>query len=86
LWFKSTRRGSQSGFPPAEPDRPVPAIDPKGFRLESRTRLAWREIVRSTASLTDIALNLGFSDLPHLSRSIHVFTGRSPSGWRTVRS
>jgi AraC-like DNA-binding protein len=48
--------------------------------------MAWHEIVRSTASLTDIALNLGFSDLPHLSRSIHVFTGRSPSGWRTVRT
>lgn len=61
-------------------------VYPKRFRLESRTRLAWREIVRSTASLTDIALNLGFSDLPHLSRSIHVFTGRSPSGWRTERS
>jgi AraC-like DNA-binding protein len=61
-------------------------VYPKRFRLESRTRLAWREIVRSTAPLTDIALNLGFSDLPHLSRSIHVFTGRSPSGWRAVRS
>ena len=61
-------------------------VYPKRFRLESRTRLAWREIVRSTASLTEIALNLGFSDLPHLSRSIHVFTGRSPRDWRTARS
>jgi AraC-like DNA-binding protein len=61
-------------------------VYPKRFRLESRTRLAWREIVRSTASLTEIALNLGFSDLPHLSRSIRVFTGRSPRDWRTARS
>lgn len=61
-------------------------VYPKRFRLESRTRLAWREIVRSTASLTEIALNLGFSDLPHLSRSIHVFTGRSPRDWRAARS
>ncbi|HEY1874769.1 MAG TPA: helix-turn-helix domain-containing protein [Steroidobacteraceae bacterium] len=61
-------------------------VYPKRFRLESRTRLAWREIVRSTASLTEIALNLGFSDLPHLSRSIHVFTGRSPRDWRSERS
>lgn len=61
-------------------------VYPKRFRLESRTRLAWREIVRSTASLTEIALNLGFSDLPHLSRSIHAFTGRTPRDWRTARS
>jgi AraC-like DNA-binding protein len=61
-------------------------VYPKRFRLESRTRLAWREIVRSTASLTEIALNLGFSDLPHLTRSIHLFTGRSPRDWRTARS
>jgi AraC-like DNA-binding protein len=61
-------------------------VYPKRFRLESRTRLAWREIVRSTASLTEIALNLGFSDLPHLTRSVHLFTGRSPRDWRTARS
>ena len=61
-------------------------VSPKRFRLESRTRLAWREIMRSTGSLTDIALNVGFSDLAHLSRSIHMFTGRSPGAWRTVRS
>jgi AraC-like DNA-binding protein len=61
-------------------------VSPKRFRLECRTRLAWREIVRSMDSLTHIAFNVGFSDLPHLSRSIHMFTGRSPSDWRAVRS
>jgi AraC-like DNA-binding protein len=58
-------------------------VSPKRFRLESRTRLAWREVVGSTRSLTEIAFKAGFSDLAHLSRSIHVFTGRSPRAWRT---
>ena len=61
-------------------------VSPKRFRLESRTRVAWRAIMRSSASLTDIAFNAGFSDLPHLSRSIRMFTGRSPGEWRTLRS
>ena len=59
-------------------------VCPKRFRLESRTRLAWREIVRSRCSLTEIAFKAGFSDLPHLTRSVHLFTGRCPRDWRTA--
>lgn len=61
-------------------------VCPKRFRLESRTRLAWREVVGSTCSLTDIAFQVGFADLPHLTRSVHMFTGRSPRDWRTAQS
>lgn len=61
-------------------------VYPKRFRLECRTRLAWLEIMRSTSTLTDVAFKVGFSDLAHLSRSIHVLTGRSPSGWRSIQS
>jgi AraC-like DNA-binding protein len=57
-------------------------VSPKRFRLESRTRLAWRKVRGTTASLTEIALQSGFSDLAHLSRSIHAFTGRAPRSWR----
>jgi AraC-like DNA-binding protein len=60
-------------------------VSPKLFRLEVRTRQAWAKIVTSTRSLTDIAVDAGFSDLAHLSRSIHRFTGFAPSVWR-VRS
>ena len=60
-------------------------VTPKRFRLEARTRLAWREITRSTRSLTEIACTGGFSDLPHLSRSVQSFTGRRPSDWRAPR-
>jgi AraC-like DNA-binding protein len=57
-------------------------VSPKRFRLESRTRLAWREIVSSRRPLTEIAHQAYFSDLAHLSRSIRAFTGRSPGAWR----
>ena len=61
-------------------------VSPKRFRLESRTRLAWREIVGSRSSLTEIAVSSGFADLAHLSRSIREFTGRSPRAWRQLAS
>jgi AraC-like DNA-binding protein len=60
-------------------------VSAQRFRLESRTRLAWRQVLGSARSLTEIALQEGFSDLAHMSRSIHVFTGRSPSAWRLGR-
>lgn len=61
-------------------------VSPKRFRMECHTRLAWREVMRSTTSLTDIAHKLAFSDLAHLSRSIHALTGRSPRDWRVTAS
>jgi len=57
-------------------------VSPKRFRLESRTRLAWREVVGSSRPLTEIAFGSGLSDLAHLSRSIRTFTGRAPNAWR----
>lgn len=61
-------------------------VSPKRFRMECHARLAWREVVRSTKSLTDIAHKLAFSDLAHLSRSIHALTGRCPRDWRVAAS
>lgn len=60
-------------------------VSPKRFRLESRTRSAWLEILRSRRSLTDVALQAGFADLAHLSRSVRMLTGRSPKDWRSQR-
>lgn len=57
-------------------------VSPKRFRMECHARSAWREVIRSTTSLTDIAHKLGFSDLAHLSRGIHALTGRCPRDWR----
>lgn len=61
-------------------------VSPKRFRLESRTRSAWRGILRSPCSLTDVALQAGFADLAHLTRSVRMLTGRSPKDWRSQRS
>lgn len=59
---------------------------PRLFRLEVRTRAAWRSIVGSGQSLTMIAHTSRFSDLAHMSRSVTAFTGASPAHWRRSRS
>lgn len=59
-------------------------VSAQRFRLESRTRLAWRLVLGSARSLTEIAVQAGFADLAHMSRSIHVFTGRTPTAWRAT--
>jgi len=58
-------------------------VSPKLYRLESRARRAWRLVVQSNDSLTRIALDAGFADLAHMSKSIRAFTGSSPNRWRT---
>jgi len=58
------------------------SVSPKRFRLEARTRRAWSTVVRSSWSLTRIAQDHDFADLAHMSRSIHAFTGFSPTIWR----
>jgi AraC-like DNA-binding protein len=58
-------------------------VSPKLFRLEVRTRCAWRALARSERSLTAIAHEHGFADLAHMSRSVCEFTGFPPSRWRT---
>jgi AraC-like DNA-binding protein len=57
-------------------------ISPKAFRLEARTRRAWRAVIETGHSLTNIAHEHGFFDLAHMSRSIRAFTGKWPSEWR----
>ncbi len=58
-------------------------VSPKQYRLEVRARGAWREVLSSPRTLTTIAYELGFSDLAHLSRSVRLLTGHSPSAWRS---
>jgi transcriptional regulator GlxA family with amidase domain len=42
-------------------------------------------MMASEASLSEIALNVGFSDQAHLSRHFRESFGRSPSSWRRER-
>ena len=57
-------------------------VDSALFRVEARTRLAWRRIVTSDEPLAGIAVDCGFADQPHMTRAIARLTGRSPKAWR----
>jgi AraC-like DNA-binding protein len=59
-------------------------VSPGRFRLEVRTRRAWRSIIASARSLTEIAHEHGFADLAHMTRSVRALTGRPPSRWRAA--
>jgi AraC-like DNA-binding protein len=59
-------------------------VTPKRFRLEMRVRMAWAEVVRTTRSVTQIALDHGFADLAHMSRNVREITGYTPSVWRSA--
>jgi AraC-like DNA-binding protein len=59
-------------------------VSPQRFRLEARTRLAWRRVVTESTSFTQIAHECSFADLAHMSRSLAAFTGAGPSAWRVA--
>ena len=57
-------------------------ITPSRFRVRARARAAWAAIRRTDEPLAGIAARLGFSDQPHMTRSIGRLTGRPPLAWR----
>jgi AraC-like DNA-binding protein len=59
-------------------------VSPQRFRLEARTREAWRRIVTELHSFTQIAHETGFADLAHMNRSVAALTGAGPTHWRGV--
>lgn len=59
---------------------------PTEYRVESRTKLAWKEIVTGTRPLAEIAADFGFADQAHMSRAIRKLTGLPPGRWRTQHS
>lgn len=58
---------------------------PSRFRLELRTRRAWRSIITSEEPLTGLAYDHGFADLAHMTRSVRALTDHPPSAWRGSR-
>ena len=64
--------------------RRIYGTSPARFRVELRARRAWTSIVHSDDSLANIALNTGFADQAHMSRSVATMTGRSPKLWRQI--
>jgi AraC-like DNA-binding protein len=59
---------------------------PSAFRLELRTRDAWLRIVGSAQPLSQIALDLGFADQPHMTRAVRWLTDAAPGAWRRGRT
>lgn len=57
-------------------------VTPAAFRAEARARCALRQIVRSRASLADIAVSSGFADQAHMSRAVKALTGATPQRLR----
>jgi AraC-like DNA-binding protein len=57
-------------------------VSPKRFRLEARTRRAWRGIVHSREPLAAVAAAHGFADQAHMTRAVAALTGASPGALR----
>jgi AraC-like DNA-binding protein len=62
--------------------RQVFAVTPESFRARSRARRAWRRICDTEDSLTEIALEVGFTDQSHMTHGIRQLTGMTPAKWR----
>ena len=62
--------------------RQVFGVSPEGFRARVRARQAWKSIQDTDKSLATIAVDLGFSDQAHMTRSVKQLTGTSPRNWR----
>lgn len=57
-------------------------VDAALFRVEARSRRAWARIVSSDEPLAQVAIECGFADQPHMTRSINRLTSCSPRSWR----
>jgi AraC family transcriptional regulator len=55
---------------------------PHAYVVRRRLERACHLMITSSASLSEIALNVGFSDQTHLSRLFRQAFGKSPSTWR----
>jgi AraC family transcriptional regulator len=58
---------------------------PHAFLVRQRLRRAERYMLETDASLSEIALQCGFTDQAHLSKHFRQHTGRTPGSWRRAR-
>jgi len=59
-------------------------ISPEAFRARMRARRAWKAIQGTETPLAEIALDSGFSDQAHMTRSVKQITGMTPGEWRKL--
>lgn len=58
---------------------------PHAYVVRRRLEKACELMITSSASLSEIALSVGFSDQAHLCRLFRQAFGQSPAGWRRAR-
>jgi AraC-like DNA-binding protein len=58
--------------------RRIYQVSPNTFRAETRARRAWRGIMGRQTPLAAIAVDSGFADQAHMTRSVRALTGRTP--------
>jgi AraC-like DNA-binding protein len=56
-------------------------VSPSAFRARVRARQAWQAICQGDDSMASIAIQLGFADQSHMTRSVKQLTGMSPRCW-----
>ncbi len=61
----------------------VYGVKPSAYRLQIRGRMAWRRAVTGVDSLSQLAMDTGFSDQAHMTRTVAGITGQTPGAWRT---
>lgn len=64
--------------------RRVNGVSLRAYHSRLRARLAAGRILEGAEDLTELALDLGYSDHSHLSRSFHREWGMTPSAFRSV--
>lgn len=62
--------------------RMVFGLSPSTYRVQAKGRLAWRKIVGGCESLASVALDSGFCDQAHMTRTLGAVTGETPNYWR----
>lgn len=80
-----TRWGEKRGLTPWGLSRgfmQVFGLSPSAFRARTRARHAWKALEISEKPLAQIAAHLGFSDQPHMTRSVKELTGEPPRAWK----
>jgi len=61
----------------------VYGVTPSAYRLQIRGRMAWQRAVSGVDSLSQLAMDTGFSDQAHMTRAVASITGQTPGAWRT---
>jgi AraC-like DNA-binding protein len=59
---------------------------PHAFVIRRRVELAAHYMLQTEAPLSDIALQCGFTDQPHLCKHFRQITGHTPAAWRRAHS